>query len=440
MKLEKNFKLTIIINAAVALPIILWTLSLALTDEIAYFLGVYLFNLYLLINTIVIIVCAVRGNNSEIIRACFYSCLFWICILYSSLRIVSIRAEMKNVYHQSQEYKNSKENDRIASYPLTKYGILPDDSYLETNGSVCYRYNRKLATQYYGHTFHPSSIPEDYIKLLQSIVSIYPPAITMLAEHYYSVGNYRKATDLYNMVPHGYSSENMHKIYLRGDVLKPDDIKLYEAQIYESELNELISLAPYGVKPTTVSAWDRDILNIEDKIAKIPAIPSNYEKMIKKYKIAAELSNSKAQSKLGDIYAQYYKPDDYLSEEKRRLFAHNHKIDFETAIMWYTLAAKNGDMHAQLMLGDYYSNGSHVPANDQTAFNWYRLAANQGSMEAQIKLGDYYYYGKYVTKNNDEAFKYYVLAAREEIRRSCKLDNSHVLTMIEKIYNETKKQ
>jgi TPR repeat protein len=59
----------------------------------------------------------------------------------------------------------------------------------------------------------------------------------------------------------------------------------------------------------------------------------------------------------------------------------------KTAVKWFTLAAKQGDVNAQGYLGLMYQNGEGVLENDKTAVEWLTLAAKQGYAKAQYNLG-----------------------------------------------------
>jgi TPR repeat protein len=56
-------------------------------------------------------------------------------------------------------------------------------------------------------------------------------------------------------------------------------------------------------------------------------------------------------------------------------------------------AAERGDTRAQSELGDLYAEGEGVPQNDAEAAKWYRLAAELGDDYAQQKLGWMYFAG-----------------------------------------------
>ena len=57
--------------------------------------------------------------------------------------------------------------------------------------------------------------------------------------------------------------------------------------------------------------------------------------------------------------------------------------DFDAAtVKWNRLAAEQGNVWAQYLLGSMYYNGDGVPQDDAAAMKWYRLAAEQGHVSA----------------------------------------------------------
>ena len=87
--------------------------------------------------------------------------------------------------------------------------------------------------------------------------------------------------------------------------------------------------------------------------------------------------------------------------------------NYEQAVKWYTKAAEQGDVYAQVSLGDMYKYGEDVPKNATEAVKWYTKAAEQGDVMAQIILGGMYKYGESVPQNGTEAVKWYTKAAEQ---------------------------
>ena len=75
--------------------------------------------------------------------------------------------------------------------------------------------------------------------------------------------------------------------------------------------------------------------------------------------------------------------------------------------------AKSGDAHAQVQLGDAYSSGNGVPANDSEAVYWFRKAAEQGDASGEYSLGEMYATGRGVSKDYNQAAKWMHKAAQQ---------------------------
>ena len=73
--------------------------------------------------------------------------------------------------------------------------------------------------------------------------------------------------------------------------------------------------------------------------------------------------------------------------------------DYANALREWTPLAKQGDAHAQNMLGVMHRNGWAVLQNHKTAVKWYRLAAEQGNARAHSNLGWMYRNGEGVIQD-----------------------------------------
>jgi TPR repeat protein len=98
----------------------------------------------------------------------------------------------------------------------------------------------------------------------------------------------------------------------------------------------------------------------------------------------AEQGDVTAQVELGDMYR----------------YGRGVPEDISKAIMWYTQAAEQGDERAQNRLGHMYKSGLDVPQDGSKAVIWYTQAAAQGDVTAQVELGDMYRYGYDSTTQN----------------------------------------
>ena len=68
--------------------------------------------------------------------------------------------------------------------------------------------------------------------------------------------------------------------------------------------------------------------------------------------------------------------------------------DYQEAVKWLRMAAEQGVVGAQFVLGRMYYYGEGVTENDAEAMSWYRKAAEQGYAAAQGILGVMYEKGE----------------------------------------------
>lgn len=87
--------------------------------------------------------------------------------------------------------------------------------------------------------------------------------------------------------------------------------------------------------------------------------------------------------------------------------------DYQKVIELWTPFAEEGNLDAQVTLGEIYMLGLGVEQNYQLAFLWYRKAARQGSVEAQFNLAVLYENGLGTFKNKQQAIKWYMHAGEE---------------------------
>jgi uncharacterized protein len=87
--------------------------------------------------------------------------------------------------------------------------------------------------------------------------------------------------------------------------------------------------------------------------------------------------------------------------------------DYQQAVGWYTKAANQGNVTAELDLASLYRDGrGKLFARDmEQAVVWYRKAADQGEPRAQGALGMLYSLGQGVPQSDVEAYFWLDLAA-----------------------------
>jgi TPR repeat protein len=85
--------------------------------------------------------------------------------------------------------------------------------------------------------------------------------------------------------------------------------------------------------------------------------------------------------------------------------------DAKKAVHWYTRAAQQGSLRAQYMLGWMYHEGTGtLSPNYKKAVHWYTRAARQGDPGAQIALGLLYYEGEKVPTDYEKAILFLNMA------------------------------
>ena len=89
---------------------------------------------------------------------------------------------------------------------------------------------------------------------------------------------------------------------------------------------------------------------------------------IRLLRIAAKLGNAAAQYR----YGSYLRDSLYCTPKSRK---------------WFQIAADQGCIESQVMIGFIYSHGEGVTKNLDMAIEWYTKAANQGSHLAEYNLG-----------------------------------------------------
>ena len=75
--------------------------------------------------------------------------------------------------------------------------------------------------------------------------------------------------------------------------------------------------------------------------------------------------------------------------------------------------ANQGDVSAQLKLGQMYDEGKGVAEDKEEAFNWFMKAAKQGSCEGELNVGYMYDAGEGTAEDKGEAFKWFMKAAKQ---------------------------
>jgi len=88
------------------------------------------------------------------------------------------------------------------------------------------------------------------------------------------------------------------------------------------------------------------------------------------------------------------------------------KQDKELAIKYYTKAAYNNVISAQVRLGEYYLNGTIVQMNIWESIYWFQKAADQNDPYALFMLGSFAEQGLGEKADKKKALKYYMKSAK----------------------------
>ena len=124
---------------------------------------------------------------------------------------------------------------------------------------------------------------------------------------------------------------------------------------------------------------------------------TEYENAIKYYLIAAKDGNVKAELRLGWLY--FIKREGVIQ-------------DFKASTFWFHHAAEHGNAEAQDSLGDAYYNGTGINQDYSKALMWYQKSANQGNYSAEYSLGYMYLYAVGTDKDINKAFHWISASAK----------------------------
>ncbi len=113
---------------------------------------------------------------------------------------------------------------------------------------------------------------------------------------------------------------------------------------------------------------------------------------------------------------QWHSPQDYASSALMDAIQfHSTPQDYEAAFKWYSIAAKQGEVYAEYILGEMHTHGCGTPQDYAAAVRWFTSAAEKGHPSAQFKLGCLYEYEtkEGVPQDSKVAFKWWSLAAEQ---------------------------
>ena len=182
-----------------------------------------------------------------------------------------------------------------------------------------------------------------------------------------------------------------------------------QQKLTEQQANEL-------VKVFTLALWGEDKQVVGSKCSVTKAKEQKEQKkaddgfaLLRK---VAEQGDVKAQLELGNCYynGNGVNKDEAEAEKWWRKAAEQGNKD---AVEQFRKLAEQGNVAAQYNLGKCYYNGNGANKDEVEAAKWYRKAAEQGHADAQNSLGNCCYYGNGVNKDYAEAVKWYRKAAEQ---------------------------
>jgi TPR repeat protein len=148
-------------------------------------------------------------------------------------------------------------------------------------------------------------------------------------------------------------------------------------------------------------------------------LETDYRKAIKWYEKAAAWGDIDAVLALGDMSVYGYHPIIEMRNERwwhdyaplrPYIFPEAVLKDSEQAIKWYEKAAELGNTKAMCRLGNVYADGEIVQRDSEQAIKWYEKAAELKSTDAMCRLGNMYADGEIVSKDYKQA-KYWIKKA-----------------------------
>jgi TPR repeat protein len=84
---------------------------------------------------------------------------------------------------------------------------------------------------------------------------------------------------------------------------------------------------------------------------------------------------------------------------------------YGTALRALRPLANQGDISAQVILGNLYEKGLGIKQDNSTALSWYEKAAEQNSKEGQYNAGLMYFNGSGVEVNREASYQWFSKAA-----------------------------
>ncbi|MDD2297288.1 MAG: tetratricopeptide repeat protein [Sphaerochaetaceae bacterium] len=135
----------------------------------------------------------------------------------------------------------------------------------------------------------------------------------------------------------------------------------------------------------------------------------DYRMAVKWYKIAAKMGSSSSARRLGEMYENGVRSDEYIED----VLSDGHTIihtDMKEAAKWYLFAAENGNEWDCAKMSDLYLNGIGVIRNYPKAFLWMLKAACGIFPSYKVAVSSYFENGIGLDQNIFEAYIWALLA------------------------------
>ena len=143
-------------------------------------------------------------------------------------------------------------------------------------------------------------------------------------------------------------------------------------------------------------------------------VPKDLEKAKNYYAMAAEQGDASANMLLNFFFMENGEnsadEEDMTEDEGFRMIEDDEDLESSLA------AAQSGDPEAQTRLGELYLSGNEligVPVDKGKAVEWFSKAAKQGYIDAEVAMGVCYDQGLGVENNAAEAAKWFLSAAKK---------------------------
>lgn len=156
----------------------------------------------------------------------------------------------------------------------------------------------------------------------------------------------------------------------------------------------------------------------QNMVAKLCARRNIYEKhdSIIWFYLAAQQGESEAQKRIADLNPEEQVIiADFLFYGKHRMFGSSDQkidIDYSAAADWYTKAAKKKHGYAAYVLGYCYEKGLGRPKDYAKAFSWYEYAAHRNDLNGMRCLGDCFMRGIGTAPQMNKAVAWYRKASK----------------------------